>query len=53
MQKPPSKNFSRKHIKKLKNAGFKNITWKICKVRPPNQCDYWNKKTILAPIIRK
>ncbi len=46
-------NFSEEHIKKLYEAGFKNIHHKICNVHPPKNCMYWNKKTLLAPIIIK
>ncbi len=47
--------FSDKHLKKLHGAGFKkkNIKFEICDVDPPEHCEYWNKKTILVPIITK
>lgn len=48
-----SKSFSKEHIKKLHEAGFRKIDSKICKVNPPKNCMYWTKKTILAPIIIK
>ena len=48
-----SKNFSKEHITKLKEVGFRKIDFKICKVHPPKNCMYWDKKTILAPIIIK
>lgn len=44
---------SNKHMRELKNAGFKNIKFEICKVKPPKDCTYWKHKTIIAPIIRK
>ncbi len=47
------KAFSRENVKKLKKAGFKKIDYKICKVNPPKSCMYYNKITIIAPIIRK
>ena len=48
-------NFSDLHLAKLKAAGFKkkNIRYEICKVNPPKNCEYWQEKTILAPIVRK
>lgn len=48
-----SETFSREHIKKLHEARFRKIDFKICKVNPPKNCMYWNQKTILAPIIIK
>jgi len=36
--------FSEEHLKELKQAGFKNINFKVCKVNPPKNCIYWNKK---------
>lgn len=47
------KKFSKTDIKKIKKAGFKNIDYRICKVNPPKDCTYWNKKTIIAPIVIK
>ena len=44
---------SKKHEIELKNAGFENIDFKICKVRPPKSCEYWKHKTIIVPIIKK
>jgi guanidinoacetate N-methyltransferase len=48
-----AKNFSKEHINKLNEAGFEKISFKVCKVNPPKDCIYWNKKTIIAPIIVK
>jgi guanidinoacetate N-methyltransferase len=50
-----AKGFSQKHLAKLKNAGFRNanINYKICKVNPPKNCEYWQDNTILAPIVKK
>jgi guanidinoacetate N-methyltransferase len=49
------KGFGKVHLKKLKEAGFKlkNIKYKISKVKPPKDCEYWKANTILAPIILK
>ncbi len=47
------KNFSSEHVKKLTEAGFRKINYKTCSVNPPKSCVYWDKKTILAPIIIK
>lgn len=47
------KKFSKEHMKKLKEAGFKRFDFKICQVKPPKDCMYWNKKTIIAPIVIK
>lgn len=48
-----AKKFSKEHIKKLKEAGFKDIKWSSCKVNPPRNSMYWRRKTILAPKIVK
>jgi guanidinoacetate N-methyltransferase len=47
--------FSKKHLAKLMEAGFKkeNIRFKICEVNPPEDCEYWQDKTILVPIVTK
>ena len=49
------KDFSKTHVKKLKEAGFKlqNIKRKVVSVNPPKDCEYWKAKTILAPILIK
>lgn len=49
------KNFSDKHLAKLKSAGFKekNIGFEVCEMNPPKECEYWQEKTMIAPIIRK
>lgn len=44
---------SRVHMAELKKAGFKNIKFKVCKVKPPKDCLYWKHNTIIAPIIKK
>jgi guanidinoacetate N-methyltransferase len=48
-------DFSDVHIRKLKEAGFDevNITRKVVPIEPPEDCEYWQAKTILAPIIIK
>jgi len=50
-----AKEFSKQHMSKLIEAGFKreNIKFEICNVNPPKDCQYWQKKTILVPIIKK
>ncbi|MBI5892635.1 MAG: class I SAM-dependent methyltransferase [Deltaproteobacteria bacterium] len=48
-------NFSRTHLKKLQEAGFKlkNIKKAIVRVNPPRNCEYWKAKTMISPIIVK
>lgn len=48
-------DFSPEHRNKILAAGFKNsdIEFTLCEVQPPEDCEYWQEKTILAPIIRK
>ncbi len=48
-----AKKISPAHLTKLKKAGFHNIKFKICKVRPPITCEYWKHNSIVAPIIKK
>lgn len=47
--------FSEKHMNKLLEAGFlkKNIDLDTVSVNPPKECEYWQAKTIMAPIIHK
>ena len=49
------KNYSKVHIKKLQEAGFKkeNIKRIVTKINPPKDCEYWKANTILSPIITK
>jgi guanidinoacetate N-methyltransferase len=48
-------SFSAAHLEKLHAAGFRpeDIDFKICDVNPPKDCEYWQDKTILAPIVKK
>jgi len=50
-----SREFSQQHILKLTEAGFKkeNIKFETCNVNPPKDCEYWQEKTIIIPIIKK
>lgn len=50
-----AKEFSPNHMKKILEAGFKesNIAFKICKVKPPQNCKYWRDETFIIPIIKK
>lgn len=41
------------HMQKLKKAGFSNMDYKICKVKPSKDCRYWPYKTIIIPIVYK
>jgi guanidinoacetate N-methyltransferase len=45
--------FSAKHMAKLQEAGFSDVAAKVCDVHPPADCEYWDEKTMLAPIVRK
>lgn len=46
-------SFSLEHIDRLRSAGFTCIEKKICRVKPPKDCEYWRSNTIVAPIITK
>lgn len=45
--------FSQKHLLRLKAAGFHDITYETVEVDPPADCEYWQDKTIIAPIVAK
>jgi len=45
--------FSKTHLQRLNDAGFTDIKFNPCKINPPEDCNYWNKKSIIAPIIIK
>ncbi|MEJ0073299.1 MAG: class I SAM-dependent methyltransferase [Candidatus Saccharibacteria bacterium] len=46
---PPS------HVQKLVDAGFRrrDVSFQVCDVNPPADCEYWQANTIVAPIVRK
>lgn len=46
---------SQVHIERLASAGFSrdNIQFEVVAVDPPVGCEYWEEKTIVAPIVRK
>lgn len=46
-------DFSTEHRDALQSAGFRNIQKRICHVRPPASCLYWQSPTIVAPIITR
>jgi len=49
------KKFGKVHLEKLQEASFKerNIKYRLCKINPPKDCEYWKANTILSPIIIK
>lgn len=44
---------SKGHLGKLSEAGFTRIASEVCPVAVPATCNYWDKDTIVSPIIRK
>ncbi len=48
-------SFSPPHRQALNHAGFPDdcISGEICRVNPPPECEYWQSKTFLAPVIIK
>jgi guanidinoacetate N-methyltransferase len=48
-------SMSDSHLARLNIAGFlpQNIRHEVCEVSPPDTCEYWQHKTIVAPIVRK
>ncbi len=48
-------SISTQHLAKLEAAGFNpaNISFQTCNVNPPPDCEYWQHKTIVAPIVKK
>lgn len=47
------KSISPRHQEELRKAGFKNINFEVCRVRPPKTCEYWKQNTIIVPIVKK
>ena len=47
------KGISRRHQQELKQVGFSDIDFRLCKVNPPKSCEYWKHKTIVIPIVKK
>jgi len=45
--------FSKQHLKKLHSAGFKQIDFNVCQVKPPKSCRYWQHNSIITPIVIK
>lgn len=43
------------HVQRLVEAGFKvgDIDYEVCDVTPPENCEYWQAPTIVAPIVRR
>ena len=46
-------DFSPRHLDQLQQAGFDKIQKALCQVNPPDECTYWNSKTMIVPMIRK
>ena len=47
------RTYSKSHREALEEAGFRDIQGAVCRVSPPAGCAYWQKSTILAPIVFK
>ena len=45
--------FSADHVKRLARAGFTHLAGRVVDVEPPPGCEYWQAKTIFAPIVVK
>lgn len=45
--------YSPRHLEALQRAGFSRIDGEVCAVNTPEDCLYWQSKTILVPIVRK
>lgn len=47
--------FKPEHTERLFRAGFHaaDISFKLCEVTPPSDCEYWSDPTIIAPIVTK
>jgi guanidinoacetate N-methyltransferase len=50
-----AEGFSELHMQMLLEAGFErdDIGFELCRVRPPEDCEYWRSSTIVVPIVRK
>jgi guanidinoacetate N-methyltransferase len=45
--------FEKSQVPHLREAGFSNLQIEIVNVNPPKECQYYQAKTILAPIVKK
>ena len=47
--------FSELHVERLVKAGFarSDMSFELCHVSPPDDCEYWHEPTIVVPIINK
>ncbi len=45
--------FNPLHQKELAALGFTKTEFKLCSVKPPKECLYWQNSTIMAPIVVK
>jgi predicted methyltransferase len=48
-----SRELSQQHRRSLREAGFRNLDYRVCKVKPAPGCTYWQHESIVVPIIRK
>lgn len=47
------REMSAQHVQHLRQAGFTDIDYRVCRVAPPPDCRYWAEETIVAPIVTK
>lgn len=45
--------FSQDHLRALQTAGFRDISGVVCPVSPPATCDYWQDRSLLAPVVKR
>lgn len=48
-----SDGFSKEHKQKLLEVGFTKCSFRPCRVRPPKDCIYWNKRVLITPMVVK
>jgi diaminopimelate decarboxylase/SAM-dependent methyltransferase len=48
-----ARRFSPDHLQALHAAGFSDISGVVCPVSPPATCEYWQERSLLAPVVRR
>lgn len=43
------------HLSALEAAGFERsgVSWEVCPVSPPADCEYWQSDSLVVPVVRK
>ncbi|GAB2749971.1 class I SAM-dependent methyltransferase [Kitasatospora kifunensis] len=44
---------SSEHRSRLEEAGFRSVSCEVFPMQPPENCQYWQARTMIAPVVRK